>query len=165
MLHTVKELHDVTVGATDGKIGEVKDVYLDEERWAIRYMVVQTDGWLTGRKVLISPLSVRDIHWDDEVMDVNLSQQQVRGSPSIDTDKPVSRQHEIDYYNHYGYANYWEAPICGVSAHIPFPGSGPRVKSRFPRGNRRTTRLRGRGSSAWAGNVKLPTRICAASRK
>ena len=129
MLHTVKELHDVTVGATDGKIGEVKDVYFDDERWAIRYMVVQTDGWLTGRKVLISPLSVRDIHWDDEVMDVNLSQQQVRGSPSIDTDKPVSRQHEIDYYNHYGYANYWEgANLWGLGAYpIPWVGASGEV--------------------------------------
>src|SRR5207247_9518143 len=88
MLHTAKELHDFTVGATDGEIGEVKDIYFDDERWAVRYLVVQTGGWLSGRKVLISPISVRDIDWDGEVLNVNLSQQQVRESPSIDTDKP-----------------------------------------------------------------------------
>jgi hypothetical protein len=32
MLHTVKDLHDFTVGASDGEIGEVKDVYFDDER-------------------------------------------------------------------------------------------------------------------------------------
>ena len=129
MLHTVKELHDFTVGATDGEIGEVKDVYFDDERWAIRYMVVETGGWLSGRKVLISPISVRDVTWDDEVINVSLSQQQVRESPSIDTDKPVSRQHEIDYYNYYGYPNYWDgADLWGLGVYpLPWVGASPDV--------------------------------------
>ena len=165
MLHTVKELHDFTVGASDGEIGEVKDVYFDDERWAIRYMVVEAGGWLSGRKVLISPISVRDVDWDDEVLNVKLSQQQVRDSPSVDTDKPVSRQHEIDYYNYYGYNNYWEGANLWGLAYIPFPGSGRLRTLRFPRGNRRTMRSRARGSGAWIGNVKRPTRICAAARK
>ena len=129
MLHTVKDLHDFTAGATDGEIGEVKDVYFDDERWAIRYLVVETGGWLSGRKVLISPISVRDVDWDDEVMNVNLSQQQVRDSPGIDTDKPVSRQHEIDYYNYYGYPNYWEgANLWGLGVYpIPWVGASSDV--------------------------------------
>jgi len=125
MLHTVKELHDFTVGASDGEIGEVKDVYFDDERWAIRYMVVEAGGWLNGRKVLISPISVRGIDWDDEVLNVKLSKQQVRDSPSVDTDKPVSRQHEIDYYNYYGYNNYWEgANLWGLGGYlVPWVGA------------------------------------------
>ncbi|HEX6071518.1 MAG TPA: PRC-barrel domain-containing protein [Sphingomicrobium sp.] len=127
MLHDVKELHDFTVGATDGEIGEVKDVYFDDERWVLRYMVVEAGGWLRGRKVLISPISVRDIAWEDGVINVNLSQQQVRESPSIDTDKPVSRQHEIDYYNHYGYPNYWNgAELWGLGVYpLPWVGASP----------------------------------------
>ena len=125
MLHTVKELHDFTVGASDGEIGEVKDVYFDDERWAIRYMVVEAGGWLNGRKVLISPISVRGIDWDDEVLNVKLSKQQVRDSPSVDTDKPVSRQHEIDYDNYYGYNNYWEgANLWGLGGYlVPWVGA------------------------------------------
>ena len=125
MLHTVKELHDFTVGASDGEIGEVKDVYFDDERWAIRYMVVEAGGWLNGRKVLISPISVRGVDWDDEVLNVKLSKQQVRDSPSVDTDKPVSRQHEIDYYNYYGYNSYWEgANLWGLGGYpVPWVGA------------------------------------------
>jgi uncharacterized protein YrrD len=108
MLHTVKSLFGFAMGATDGEIGEVTDVYFDDDRWTLRYMVVATGRWLHGRKVLISPMSVRGISWDDAVIDLTISQQQVRDSPGIDTDKPVSRQHEIAFYNHYGYPNYWE---------------------------------------------------------
>jgi len=165
MLHTVKDLHDFTVGASDGEIGEVKDVYFDDERWAIRYMVVEAGGWLNDRKVLISPISVRGVDWDDEVLNVKLSKQQVRDSPSVDTDKPVSRQHEIDYDNYYGYNNYWEGANLWGLADISFLGSGRLRTLRFPRDNRRTMRSRVRGSGAWIGNVKRPTRICAAARK
>jgi len=127
MLHTVKELHNFTVGATDGEIGKVKDVYFDDERWAIRYMVVKTGGWLNGRRVLVSPISVLEVSWDDGIVSVNLSRQQVRDSPGIDTDKPVSRQHEIDYYNYYGYPNYWEGSNpWGLGFYpVPWVGASP----------------------------------------
>ncbi len=59
MLHNVNELHGLTIGASDGDIGEVKDVYFDDKCWVIRYLVTDTGGWLSGRKVLIiSPFSV-----------------------------------------------------------------------------------------------------------
>ena len=51
MLHNVKELEDYAVGASDGELGTVKDVYFDDQRWAIRYMVVEAGGWLSSRKV------------------------------------------------------------------------------------------------------------------
>lgn len=127
MPHTVKSLFGFTMGATDGDIGEVTDVYFDDRRWTLRYMVVATGRWLHGRKVLISPLSVRGISWDDAVIDLTISQQQVRDSPGIDTDKPVSRQHEIAFYNHYGYPNYWEGSNpWGLGMYpLPWVGASP----------------------------------------
>jgi len=124
MGHSVKELRHFIVGATDGDIGEVKDVYFDDEHWAIRYMVVETGRWLNGRKVLVSPISVRDVVWDDRIVNVDLSRQQVRDSPSIDTDKPVSRQHEVEYYNYYGYPNYWEGSNPWGLGFYPVPWVG-----------------------------------------
>jgi len=134
MLHTVKELHDFSVGATDGGIGEIKDVYFDDERWVVRYVVVDTGRWLSGRKVLISPISVRDVDWDDGVVNVNLDQRQIRESPSIDTDKPVSRQHETHYYNYYGYPSYWEgANLWGLGAYpMPWIGAAGDVRQPSP---------------------------------
>ena len=127
MLHTIKGLFGFAMGATDGEIGEVTDVYFDDERWTIRYMVVATARWLHGRKVLISPMSVRGISWDDAVIDLTISQQQVRDSPDIDTDKPVSRQHEIAFYNHYGYPNYWHGSNpWGLGTYpLPWVGASP----------------------------------------
>jgi uncharacterized protein YrrD len=107
MLHRLKKLHGMTLAATDGEIGKVKDVYFDDVSWGIRYLIVDTGGWLAGRKVLISPRSVRSVDWNDEKIHVVLTQQQVKDSPDIDTDQPVSRQEETEFYAYYGYPVYW----------------------------------------------------------
>jgi sporulation protein YlmC with PRC-barrel domain len=107
MLHRLKKLHGMTLAATDGEIGKVKDVYFDDVSWGIRYLIVETGNWLAQRKVLISPRSLREIDWDKKKIHVALSQQQVKDSPDIDTDQPVSRQQEAEFYEYYGYPVYW----------------------------------------------------------
>lgn len=124
MLRTIKELSGLAVGARDGELGKVKDAYFDDQRWVVRHVVVDTGGWLADRKVLISPRSIHGVDWDRETIDVELTQQQVKDSPSIDTDRPVSRQHEIDYYRYFGYPNYWEgANLWGITM-LPYPWVG-----------------------------------------
>jgi hypothetical protein len=44
-----------TMGATDGEIGKVKEFYFDDETWAVRYLIVETGNWLSGRDLLIAP--------------------------------------------------------------------------------------------------------------
>ena len=107
MLRNIKDLEGYAIGATDGTIGHVKDFYFDDAAWAIRYVVVETGHWLASRKVLISPIAIRKPDWVQRLLPVALTQEQVRGSPDIDTDKPVSRQHEVDYHAYYGYPYYW----------------------------------------------------------
>lgn len=107
MLRSMKDLQDCTIGATDGAIGKVKDFYFDDDDWAVRYLVVETGSWLQSRKVLISPISLLKPDWPARTLPVSITQAQVRHSPDIDTDKPVSRQHEQDYLGYYGYPAYW----------------------------------------------------------
>jgi sporulation protein YlmC with PRC-barrel domain len=119
MFYRFEKLNGRPIEATDGEVGKVKDIYFDDRRWAVRYLVVETGSWLAGRKVLISPISVKSIDWENNVAQVGLTQQQVRASPNIDTDKPVSRQHERDFFNYYGYPYYWSGPGLWGTASYP----------------------------------------------
>jgi hypothetical protein len=103
MLRSIYSLVGFSIWATDGEIGKVKNFYFDDESWKIRYLIVKTGGWLFGRKVLISPVALKTPFWDAESFPVNLSREQVKNSPDIDTDKPVSRQQEHDLNNHYSW--------------------------------------------------------------
>lgn len=107
MLYQTKDLQVLTVDATDGTIGDVKDIYFDDEAWAIRYLVVETGTWLSSRKVLISPNAAGKPDWAAKLLPVSLTREQVRNSPNIDTDMPVTRQHEIEYHDYFSYSYYW----------------------------------------------------------
>lgn len=107
MLRSVKDLEGYAVGATDGKIGHVKDFYFDDRAWVVRYLVVDAGAWLTSRQVLISPIAIGRPDWTERLLHVRLTKEQVKGSPDIETDKPVSRQHEMAYSSYYGYPDYW----------------------------------------------------------
>jgi len=107
MLRSINELKEYAITATDGAIGHVKNFYFDDESWAIRYLIVETGLWLFNRNVLISPKAIGIPEWSAKSLPVAITKEQVEHSPEIDTDKPVSRQHEDDYLRYYDYPRYW----------------------------------------------------------
>ena len=95
------------MGATDGEIGEVKEFYFDNETWAVRYLIVETGNWLSNRKVLISPQALQVTDRENKDFPTNLTKEQIKNSPDIDTNKPISRRQEIKLYGHYPWRSYW----------------------------------------------------------
>lgn len=119
MLRSMNDLEGYAIRATDGVIGLVKDFYFDDQAWAIRYLVVDAGTWLSSRKVLISPIAIGQPNWAERVLPVALTKEQVKNSPDIDTEKPVSRQHEIRYFGYYGYPYYWGGDGLWASGAYP----------------------------------------------
>ena len=130
MLINAAQLKGLVIGATDGELGTVEQFYFDDETWAIRYLTVDTGGWLGGRRVLISPISVVRTDWQAKRLDVALTKKQVENSPDIDTRQPVSRQHEATYLGYYGYPDYWGGPYLWGPAFYPAGLAIPTTASR-----------------------------------
>ena len=126
MLDRAQHLDRSTVTATDGVIGHVKDVFFDEIRWTIRYLVIDTGHWLSGREVLVSPYAVKPMIAAAKNIDVRLTLQQVTNSPRVDSHRPVSRQLECEVAAYYGYPEYWGANSLWAAGGYPyFPVSLP----------------------------------------
>ncbi len=107
MMRTVSAFEGYTIGATDDIIGRVVDLYFDDRAWTLRYFVVETGRWLASRKVLISPIAIGTPNQSEGVLPASITRDQVRNSPVIDTERPVSRQQEEQFLSYYGYPNYW----------------------------------------------------------
>lgn len=107
MITAAKTLEKYHLRATDGAIGHVKDVFVDDQHWSIRFFVVEVGSWLNHQKVLISPAAVTGRGESEHELVVQLTRDQVRNSPLVDTEKPVSRQHEAQLYQYYGWTPYW----------------------------------------------------------
>jgi hypothetical protein len=113
MQHHIKDLIGSKLLAVDGAIGHVKDFYLDDQTWAIRYLVADTGSWLTGRLVLLSPHAFGKLDSLEGTLHLKLHRKQIENSPSIESHQPVSRQYEMDYHQYYGWPAYWNAPAIG----------------------------------------------------
>ncbi|MBN2852926.1 MAG: PRC-barrel domain-containing protein [Clostridia bacterium] len=110
MLFKAKKIKGYKLNSINGEIGSIRDCYFDDRHWAIRYLVVETGNWLTGRMVLISPHSLSHIDMETETIAVSLTKKQIEESPPYDSEKPVSKQYEDAYNNYYGIPMYWNGP-------------------------------------------------------
>lgn len=95
------------VHGTDETIGETTDFYFDDLKWAVRYLVVLGGTWLDQKHFLVSPIAVRWIDWEEDVIHVDLSKAEAESGPDLDTHKPVSRKVEYDFNKYYRYPMYW----------------------------------------------------------
>jgi sporulation protein YlmC with PRC-barrel domain len=115
-------LDGCAIAATDGDIGSVTDLYLDDESWTVRYLVVDTGTWLSGRQVLISPIS---IEWVDVVARsvlARLTRAQIEASPGVDAAKAVAgRQREIEFARFWSFPYYWQGPYRWGPTPLPTP--------------------------------------------
>jgi sporulation protein YlmC with PRC-barrel domain len=107
MLCKTSILKGYTIAASDGRIGTVSDLLFDDSNWQVRWLVVDTGNWLSGRKVLLRPKFLEQLDPKHHEFGFALTMQQVKDSPDVDTDLPVSRQTETDIYHYYGWSPYW----------------------------------------------------------
>ena len=120
MLHLARKVCGATIRAADGDIGTLEDFYFEEGRWTVRYLLVDTGRWMSGKKVLLSPMSVVG-EWNAEQVRVSLNKQQVWDSPAFDPQGPFSHDHETQVLGHFGYPYYWGA--SGVWGTFDYPAA------------------------------------------
>ena len=125
MQHNISSMIGYAIRATDGDLGKVDEFYFDDETWTIRYIVVETGNWLSGRKVLISPVAFGKPECESRTFSVNLTRTQVRSSPNIDTQRPIYRQQEVELHEHYQWP--WRGGYGGTFGTIPLPLSADEV--------------------------------------
>jgi uncharacterized protein YrrD len=124
-LRNLKDLIGFSLEARDGEIGELKEVYFDDQVWFVRYLVVHTGGRFFGREVLVTPQVVESIDDDARRIVLNLVREQVENSPPVGSERPVSRHYEAQYHFYYGLDPYWVmAPFGPPPAPTPMPLPG-----------------------------------------
>jgi hypothetical protein len=104
MLISTKAALGCSLDNREGKLGTLRDFFFDDRAWSVRYLVAQTGGWLSDRRVLLPPSVVKRPDWPGRSLWVTLTRQQIKDSPDVDTDKPVSRQQQLDLENYPAWA-------------------------------------------------------------
>jgi hypothetical protein len=100
-LRSTKKINGYFIHATDGEIGHVQDYIVDDEKWNICFLIVDTHNWLPGRKVLISPRWINRIDWNQSKVYVNHSIEAIKNSPEFNTDQPIGKDYGEKLFNYY----------------------------------------------------------------
>jgi uncharacterized protein YrrD len=94
--------------ATDGELGHVDDFIIDDETWAIRYLIIETGNWWEGKKVLISPQWIDSINAEESSVTVNLTRESIKQSPEYSEESLLTRDYETQLHSHYHRNIYWK---------------------------------------------------------
>ena len=114
MYRSMKSLHDNVMEGRDGPLGTVKDHLLDDHKWRVRYLVLDTGSWLPGRKVVVPPLALDPMKPGDfPSLSAPFTREQIEQSPPLDAKAPVSRQYQEMLNKHFAWKPFWSAPLPG----------------------------------------------------
>jgi hypothetical protein len=106
-LRSTKDITGYHVEATDGEIGHLDGLVIDDEAWAIRYVEVALRNWLPGNKVLVSPGWIERVSWTDSKIYTGLSKEAIKSCPEYLLSRPLTREYESRLYAHHGRPPYW----------------------------------------------------------
>jgi PRC-barrel domain protein len=121
MLWDASAINGYAVEASDGRLGTVSDLLFEDVGWVIRWLVVDTGNWLPGRKVLLPLSALGHPNETQRHFPVKLTMEQVKHSPDVDTDQPVSRQIEARVYSSYGWEPYWSGGYFPMESGMAVP--------------------------------------------
>ena len=100
-LRSTRELIDYHLHAVDGTLGHVEDFIIDEETWELRYMAVDTAIWWHGAHVLISPQWIASVNWSDQSIQVRVTRDIVKHSPTWKPSYLISERYVATLHDYY----------------------------------------------------------------
>ena len=112
-LRSTKDMGGHAIHALDGEVGHVEDFVIDDENWAIRYLIVGTRNWWPGKKVLmlIATRSVDRISWEDSSVHLRLKRETIQKSPEYSECLLITRDYEAKLHRHYDLEEYWQEEL------------------------------------------------------
>src|SRR5438270_5128020 len=88
-------------GINDEKLGTIDDIIFDQGSGDIRFVVVDSGGWLSSKKFLVRALDVTIHEEGDRDFHVNMTREQIERLPQYDEESLESEKDWVDYEKNY----------------------------------------------------------------
>ena len=79
-----QRLHGYEVEATDGSVGRVEDLLVDDASWSIAGLIVEPAGLYRGKRHMVAPLTVRGIDSIHRRVLLRLTREQILEMPAFE---------------------------------------------------------------------------------
>ncbi len=128
MLRSLNSFRGVQLYATDGHIGKISEFFFEDRDWTVLYMAADTGDWLPGKRALVPPASLGEADWVERKINVMVTREDIESSPNIDLHQPITREQEVAYFAHFGWACLWDGELRSSSEVIGLPVVSGAVK-------------------------------------
>jgi hypothetical protein len=102
-LRSVSAVIGYHVHATDGTIGHIENLLIDDKAWAVQYMIIDTKNWWPGQHVLLSPYAVSGVSWEDREIRLNVLREKVKTAPPWNPDAMIEQAYAEGLHHHYNW--------------------------------------------------------------
>ena len=77
-LRSTRAVTGYAIQTSDGPIGHVTGLLVDDRSWAVRELVVETGHWYAGKEVFVAPSKIERISYEDSEVAVNLTKADIQ---------------------------------------------------------------------------------------
>lgn len=109
-LRSVKEVTGYHIAATDGEAGRASDFIVDDDIWALRYLVVDIQGRGKDKKVLLAPDWINTVDWLNRIIDVDLNVDSIENCPELNSDESFG----VDFDSMISWSNWTKEYISNL---------------------------------------------------
>jgi len=106
-LRSTHNVNGYNIQGKDDTIGHLDEFIIDDETWEIRYLIIDTQNWLPGKKILLAPQWIESVSWDESKLFVNFLCEDIKQSPEYTDETILNRDFETSLYQHYNSEGYW----------------------------------------------------------
>lgn len=102
------EIMTYGVIASDGDVGRVEDLIVDDTNWVIQHLIIDTGNIIPGKKIMLDTSCIESVSWEEATLQLDLTKTEIEQSRVYDATEPVNREHEVRLYDYHGRPRYWE---------------------------------------------------------
>ncbi len=101
-VRSFKEVKGYHIEATDGKIGHIDDLIVDDLDWQIVYALMDTKNWVPwSKRVLVGTHWMEEISYVNQEIKINLDKETIQSAPEFDFSEPITDRYERKLFNYY----------------------------------------------------------------
>lgn len=106
-LRSAHEVIGYHIQAKDDSFGHVEDFIIDDSKWKLMYLIVDTKNWLPGKKSIVDVRWVSSFDWHSREASIDLTRKQIEAAPRYDASAPINREFERQLYDYHGRPYPW----------------------------------------------------------
>jgi len=99
-LRSFNEVTGYHIKASDGTMGHIDDIIIDDDDWQIVYLIADTSNWLPWSKKVMLPLDfLGEISYVKQHVSIKLKKESIRNAPEFDINRPLKISEEKSVYD------------------------------------------------------------------